>query len=229
MPVVVHSTGPAAVFVTAVKRENDGRIIINGQPYILGWCERSPEIVIENHATPLYNTLGGVELPYTYFPQGSEAVITCTFTRWNDFIASTLENVLRDTLVLEHSLFTHLSSIGIGILYTYAAAAFGSGLSFHRAVDVFPLVRLVDIVRNEQGGMGEKITMVFAAQRVHVATRSHFLWDLQQMPYLNQLTGAITGFGEMSTGGGGGSADHLGDAITAGMFAVWPQIFPAEV
>ncbi len=231
MAVMIHSTGPTAVFVSSTIRRDvpvgnspPGTVTVS-PPQLLGWCERSPEVVIEHQVTPLYNTLGGVELPYMYYPQGSEAVITCTFTRWNDYIATVIENLLRGTTVLEQSFPVHRGALAIAMFYTMAA--FGNPA--HRTADVFPFVRVIGITRHELGTMGEKLTIVFAAQRVHIAVRPSFAIDFGVgggQGILNQrLQNPTLDFGEMSLGGCGGLNDSLGGGLTLGMFLTLPLTF----
>jgi hypothetical protein len=231
MAVMIHSTGPAAVFISGTIRNDapvgnvqPGTVTIT-PPQLFGWCERSPEIVIEHQVTPLYNTLGGVELPYMYYPQGSEAVITCTFTRWNDYLATVIENLLRGTTVLEQSFPVHRGALAIAMYYTMAAV----GDPAHRTVDVFPFVRVVGITRHELGTMGEKLTVVFAAQRVHIHIRPYFGLDFGEggVPAIldPKLASPTLGFGEMSLGGCGGLGDMVGRNLTLGMFLTLPLTF----
>jgi hypothetical protein len=230
MAVMIHSTGPTAVFVSGTVRQDapgnaQGTVTVT-PPQLLGWCERSPEVIIEHQVTPLYNTLGGVELPYMYYPQGSEAIITCTFTRWNDFLVAVMENLIRGTTVLEHSFPTHRGAFAVAMFYTMAAV----GDPAHRTADVFPFVRLVGVTRHELGTMGEKLTMTFAAQRVHVGVRPHFaIVDFGSgggQGILDQkLQTPTIGFGEMSLGGCGGLGEDMGGNMVISMFLTLPLTF----
>jgi hypothetical protein len=111
------------------------------------------------------------------------------------------------------------------MFYTMAAV----GDPAHRTADVFPFVRLVGVTRHELGTMGEKLTMTFAAQRVHVAVRGHFALDFGggggQGILDPQLQNPTLMFGEMSLGGAGGLGEFMGGNMTLGMFLTLPLTF----
>jgi hypothetical protein len=111
------------------------------------------------------------------------------------------------------------------MFYTMAAV----GDPAHRTADVFPFVRVVGVTRHELGTMGGKLTMVFAAQRVHIPVRPHFAIDFGvgggQGILDQKLQTPTLGFGEMALGGCGGLPEAMSGNLTLGMFITLPLTF----
>jgi hypothetical protein len=179
MPTAVYSSGPAAIIVGqsrgyGIYQFGTPGIYPQGNfpqaPSILGWCERSPQLDVSGAYTPLFNTLGGVELPYTYLYQGTEGQITCTMTKWDDYVLHLIENlyVLGQPVVYQ-SIPMQFRALYVIVLYPmWAAAGDIVPPSPHAWIDVYPLCRVARIEKRDQGTMPAKVTVVFHAMRGHV-------------------------------------------------------------
>ncbi len=61
-----------------------------GTPLYLGTAERSPRIQIRPTWTPLFNDIGGSQIPFDMAYEGDEAFISADLTRWNEGIYALL-------------------------------------------------------------------------------------------------------------------------------------------
>lgn len=163
----IYSTGPAAVIVWSFIY-NGSSYSVGGliPPTLLGWCERSPETHTTVAATPLFNTLGGVELPYMYFWQGSESDIGLTLTRWNDIVLSALIRAHRSNLVVAMSTY-HGAFLPLGLAIVYPLMIRTDDTSSAWG-EIFPAVRLARSVEADRGAYPRRVTVLFHAFRLHL-------------------------------------------------------------
>lgn len=169
MPSTIQSSGPAAIMLGFPLGAPNGVFAV-GPLYLFGWCERSPVISMISAAAPLYNTLGGVELPYAYSFQGSEYEITCTFTRWNPFVADWLREAYSSHNVESYAGFFQTGAFAVSIAIFYPVASVFMS-AFHRIMDFFPIVRVARMVPHDLGNQGEKLEVVFHGMRMHLTSR----------------------------------------------------------
>ncbi|MEM4167606.1 MAG: hypothetical protein QXW98_04105 [Candidatus Caldarchaeum sp.] len=180
----IYSTGPAAVIVGFGTYDMSIGQIVHGSFVLLGWAERSPVINQICAATPLFNTLGGVELPYAYMPQGSEFEITVTLTRWNDILLSVLRNAYSDGGTAFYSTYFIFGSLVFG-LYIYYPLLHLTNNPVHRHADYFPVTRIARVTLHDMGNQPEKVDVTFHAMRGH-------LLPLQITTPLDPVFGSMT-------------------------------------
>lgn len=80
----MFSSGPAIIF-----SEMSG-----GSVKQLGTCEGAPEIQIQGEFEPIYNDLGGTQLPIDRIWEGEEALVNMILTRWNQDVLEDIMGVL---------------------------------------------------------------------------------------------------------------------------------------
>lgn len=167
----IYSTGPAAVIVGFGTYNMALGQIIHTNFSLLGWAERSPVINQVCATTPLFNTLGGVELPYAYMPQGSEFEITVTLTRWNDILLSLLRNAYSDSGAAFYSTYFIFGDLVFGLYIYYPMIALANPVpnTVHRHADYFPVTRVARVTLHDMGSQPEKVDVTFHAMRGHIA------------------------------------------------------------
>ena len=169
MAIRVHSSGPAAVFVQQLAYTTSGTFAFaTNTENLLGWCEVSPRITYSSMVAPLFNTLGGVELPYEYYPQSSVAMIECTLTRWREPLLAVLENIgTFQTKVASYTLPSP-ASVGLGVFIVYPLKGSLNPTNF-RPCNIFPNCIVMRVVRDKLFTGGESVTVVFKSVPIHLA------------------------------------------------------------
>jgi len=185
MAIRVHSSGPAAVFVQQLAYNTSGGYAFATNPNnLLGWCEVSPRITYSSMVAPLFNTLGGVELPYEYYPQSSVAIIECTFTRWQEPLLSSLETVSTfQTKVASYTLPSPVS-VGLGLFIIYPLKGSFNPTNF-RPCNIFPNCIVMRVIRDKLFTGGESVTVLFKSVPVHLAG---FPFGLHPLSAINSNT-----------------------------------------
>ena len=166
------SSGPALVWVGSSITEN-GALVFNYTP--LGWCEVSPEVVVEAAHARVFNALGGVQVEYFNFIQGAEGQIACTFTKWDDSLLSALKHYFVTQIPVPRMSVPYNRwgvCVAIFMPVAYSVNTNKDVVWPHPSLMLFPTCRVAEVREHDMTTGPSRVTVVFHAMRSHAKVRN---------------------------------------------------------